>query len=120
MKRDIVRTVLVAMLVLGLAAVASAQGNGGCSNARVAGDWGYTKTGTLFHPVNGPTPFATMGKLTLEADGTLSPHAICSLFSVRSHGAPCRSCRWRSCCCRTGFRSISTKSLIGRARCSCR
>lgn len=72
MKRDFVRTILVAMLVLGLAAVASAQGSRGCSNARVAGDWGYTKTGTLFHPVNGPTPFATMGKLTLEADGTLS------------------------------------------------
>jgi hypothetical protein len=41
-------------------------------DASVAGDWGYTKTGTLFLPTGAAVPFATMGKLTLEADGTLS------------------------------------------------
>ncbi len=58
------------LLVL-LAAAASAQGGPGCSTARVAGDWGYTKTGTLYAP-SGPTPFATMGILTLDRHGNLS------------------------------------------------
>jgi hypothetical protein len=42
-----------------------------CSNAGVAGDWGYTKTGTLFAPT-GATPFATLGILKLGRDGTLA------------------------------------------------
>lgn len=42
-----------------------------CSTVRAAGVWGYTKTGTLFAPT-GATPFATMGILTLEKNGTLS------------------------------------------------
>lgn len=65
-------TVPFTALVLAVAAVAWADGGGGCSNARAAGDWGYTKTGTLFLPTGAAVPFATMGKLTLEADGTLS------------------------------------------------
>lgn len=42
-----------------------------CSTVRAAGVWGYTKTGTLFAPT-GATPFATMGILTLQKDGTLT------------------------------------------------
>jgi hypothetical protein len=65
-------TLLLAALLLCLPTVAAAQGDHWCTNARVAGDWGYTKTGTLYHPANGPIPFATMGKLTLHPDGSLS------------------------------------------------
>ena len=72
MKHQSARTMVFTALVLAVAAVAWADGGPRCSNARVAGDWGYTKTGTLFHPALGAVPFATMGKLTLEADGTLS------------------------------------------------
>jgi len=57
-------------LMLAVAAVGWADG-GRCSNAGAAGDWGYTKTGTLFLPTGAAVPFATMGKLTLAPDGTL-------------------------------------------------
>lgn len=72
MKHHIVRTIAFAILSLGLAAAASAKDHHTCSIANVAGDWGYTKTGTLFHPTAGATPFATMGILTLEKDGNLT------------------------------------------------
>ena len=72
MKHQSARTMVFTALVLAVAAVAWADGGPRCSNARVAGDWGYTKTGTLFLPTGAAVPFATMGTLTLEADGTLS------------------------------------------------
>ena len=72
MKTNIVRTVCFATLLVSLAAVASAQGSPSCSNRLAAGDWGYTKTGTLFLPSGTPVPFATVGKLTLDRHGTLS------------------------------------------------
>jgi hypothetical protein len=81
-KRNIKRMATITVFILlGLATAASPQGGGGmdqgarpgvCSNARVAGDWGYTKTGTLFLPTGAAVPFATTGKLVLEEDGTLS------------------------------------------------
>ena len=72
MKHQSARTMAFTALVLAVAAVAWADGGRRCSDARVAGDWGYTKTGTLFLPTGAAVPFATMGTLTLEADGTLS------------------------------------------------
>ena len=72
MKHQSARTLAFTALVLAVAAVAWADGGRRCSDARVAGDWGYTKTGTLFLPTGAAVPFATMGTLTLEADGTLS------------------------------------------------
>jgi len=72
MKHQSARTMVFTALVLAVAAVAWADGGRRCSDARVAGDWGYTKTGTLFLPTGAAVPFATMGTLTLEADGTLS------------------------------------------------
>lgn len=42
-----------------------------CSTADLAGDWGYTKTGTVFAPT-GAAPFATLGILSLDASGTLT------------------------------------------------
>lgn len=71
-KRNIVRTVFfLATLLLSLAAVASARDDRGCSAARVAGQWGYTITGTLILPT-GPVPFAVVGKLTADAEGNSS------------------------------------------------
>lgn len=72
MKRNIVRTIFpFATLLLSLAAVASAQDEGTCSNAGVAGEWGYTETGTLILPT-GAVPYASVGSYTLDADGNLS------------------------------------------------
>jgi hypothetical protein len=81
MKRGIGWMSMFTVIVLGVAAVAPAQDRGlldrsarprGCSNARVAGNWGYTKTGTLFLPTGAAVPFATMGILSLQANGSLS------------------------------------------------
>jgi hypothetical protein len=72
MKHQSARTMAFTALVLAVAAAGWADGGPRCSNARVAGDWGYTKTGTLFLPTGAAVPFATMGKLVFDADGTLS------------------------------------------------
>lgn len=71
MRHGFVRTLCFVMLLAAVSFAARAQGGPGCSYRRVAGDWGYTKTGTLFLP-SGPTPFATVGTFTLETNGTLS------------------------------------------------
>jgi hypothetical protein len=72
MRHQSARMLTFTVLVLAVAAVGWADGGRRCSNARVAGDWGYTKTGTLFLPTGAAVPFATMGKLVFDADGTLS------------------------------------------------
>jgi squalene-hopene/tetraprenyl-beta-curcumene cyclase len=41
--------------------------------------------------------------------------ARCSRSLAYCAGTACRSCRSRSCCCRSGFRSTSTRFRIGRA-----
>lgn len=71
MKRNIVRTIFFAMLLLSLAVVASAQIEKVCSNAMVAGTWGYTETGTLILPT-GAVPYASVGSYTLDFYGNLS------------------------------------------------
>jgi len=72
MKRNIVWTIFFfAALLLSMAAVASAQDERTCSSARVAGEWGYTETGTIFLPT-GAVPYASVGSYTLDADGNLS------------------------------------------------
>ena len=71
MKPNLVRIACFITFLVTVAAVASAGGPT-CSNAWAAGDWGYTKTGTLFLPSGTPVPFATVGILTLERNGTLS------------------------------------------------
>jgi hypothetical protein len=52
-------------------------GDGNCSNARVAGEWGYTETGTVI-PATGAVPFAAVARYTLDRDGNLSGTAISS------------------------------------------
>ena len=70
MKGRTVLTVLGAALLLDVAAVVSAQDHA-CSASRIAGAWGYTKTGTLILPT-GAVPFASVGRFSLDADGSLS------------------------------------------------
>jgi hypothetical protein len=73
MKRNIVWTIFfLATLFLSLAAVALAgDDDGTCSNARVAGEWGYSETGTFYLPT-GAVPYASVGSYTLDAEGNLS------------------------------------------------
>jgi hypothetical protein len=54
-----------------LTALESAAQASTCTPASVAGNWGYTYTGTLLLP-SGPVPAAAVGKYTLDADGNIS------------------------------------------------
>jgi hypothetical protein len=73
MKRSIARTTLlisVAALCLGVVPVQAAEH---CSNAKAAGQWGFTLTGTLLFPApTGPVPGAAVGRLTVDAAGNIS------------------------------------------------
>jgi hypothetical protein len=72
MTRKIVRSILFsATLLVSLAAVATAQDNGICSTAGLAGEWGYTSTGAFIFPT-GAVPFALVGRLTFDAAGNFS------------------------------------------------
>ena len=69
MRRNIVWTVsFVATFFLSLA-TAAAQG-GKCATGGVAGQWGYTFTGTLLTPA--PVPIASVGIATFDALGNFS------------------------------------------------
>jgi hypothetical protein len=70
-RRRIVRAVFVATLLLSLAAAASAQG-GPCSSGRLAGDWGFTFAGTVIIPSGAAIPFASVGRISFDADGNVS------------------------------------------------
>jgi hypothetical protein len=65
-------------LFLSLAAIASAQDDHTCSAATVAGEWGYSETGTLILPT-GPVPYASLGRYTLDRDGNYSGARTASL-----------------------------------------
>lgn len=69
---------LLVPLWLGLVAVASAQDQSVCSIQRLAGQWGYSATGTIFLQT-GPTPFAIVGKSTLRRDGSSTATQTASL-----------------------------------------
>jgi len=71
MKRNVVRTICFAALMLSIAAVALAEDPGICSYSGVAGEWGYSDAGTLIPPT-GPVPFAIIGRYTLDAEGNFS------------------------------------------------
>ena len=68
MKPTIVRTICFATLFLALAAVASAKGHRACSNASLAGAWGYTETGTVVSPT-GAVPAAAVGRYDFDSSG---------------------------------------------------
>jgi hypothetical protein len=73
MKRRIARTMLViisvATLYLGLLPAAQAADH--CSNAKAAGSWGLTLTGTLILPT-GPVPGAAVARLSVDAAGNIA------------------------------------------------
>ncbi len=77
MKRNIVPTICFAALLLSQVAAAPPKDKKDkhdattCSNASVAGTWGYSETGTLFLPT-GAIPYASVGSYTLDSDGNLS------------------------------------------------
>src|ERR1700730_14220621 len=60
-------------------------GDGACSNAGVAGEWGYTETGTVI-PTTGAVPFAAVARYPLDADGNLSGTATSSSDGTVSNG----------------------------------
>jgi len=73
MKRKIVRTALLmislATFCVGMAPAVQAADH--CSNAKAAGTWGLTLTGTLILPT-GPVPGAAVGRVRIDADGNVS------------------------------------------------
>src|ERR1700686_2235755 len=73
MKHTIVRTTLLmitlATVCAGMAPVAQATEH--CSNAKAAGNWGFTLAGTLILPT-GPVPGAAVGRLSVDKDGNIS------------------------------------------------
>jgi hypothetical protein len=75
MKRIVAQTTFAVLLLmtlhLFLAPPMRAQDDNACSNASVAGKWGYTYTGTVILPTGG-VPVAAVGRFTLDAAGNLS------------------------------------------------
>ena len=73
MKRKIVRATLLmislATFCVGMAPAVQAAEH--CSNAKAAGTWGLTLTGTLILPT-GPVPGAAVGRVRIDADGNVS------------------------------------------------
>jgi hypothetical protein len=61
---------LFVALAISIAPGARAQDEGACSNAAVAGKWGFTTAGTVFLP-SGPAPVVVVGRFTLAAAGNL-------------------------------------------------
>jgi hypothetical protein len=72
MKRNIVHATLgiISFAVL-LASLAPTAHAATCTLANVAGNWGYTYTGTLLLP-SGPIPVAAVGRYTADLDGNIS------------------------------------------------
>ena len=71
MKSNIARTIFFAILLLSLAAAASAGDGHACSAAKLAGAWGFSWTGTLII-ANSPFPAAAVGTSISDADGNIS------------------------------------------------
>ena len=82
MKRNIVRTIFfLAVLLLSVAGVGAAEDDRACSLHSVAGEWGYTFTGTLNYPA-GPVLFAGVGKYTFDAEGNASSTQTSSVGGI--------------------------------------
>jgi len=60
--------VLAAGVILSVAPLARAA----CSDATLAGTWGFTTTGTLIVPNVGPAPVGAVGKITFDGKGNLT------------------------------------------------
>ena len=72
MKRNVARsTLLISVAALCLGVVPAVQAADHCSNAKAAGTWGLTLTGTLILPT-GPVPGAAVARATIDAAGNIS------------------------------------------------
>jgi hypothetical protein len=72
MKRHTISTAFACVAVLALSMAPTAQAESGkCSLGRLAGDWAYTYTGTIFTR-NGPLPLAAVGHFSVDAAGNTS------------------------------------------------
>jgi hypothetical protein len=74
MKRYFVWTVCFVMLLLGVAAVAPSQDRVGrpCPHACLAGEWGYTETGSVVLPTGVLVNAAAVGKYTFDDSGNFT------------------------------------------------
>jgi hypothetical protein len=72
MKRKFAQTtLLISIAALCLSLTPALQAAETCSNAKAAGNWGLTLTGTLLLPT-GPVPGAAVGRVRIDADGNVS------------------------------------------------
>jgi hypothetical protein len=65
----------LATFMLSLAALALAQGQGVCSAAHMAGEYGHTLTGVVYPPNLAPgtaVAFEAVGRVTIDKDGNIS------------------------------------------------
>ena len=68
MQINIARTALIVFVVtFGLSMAAQAAQ---CSNGRIAGDWGFTSTGTVVL-ATGTVPFGAVGRITFDVAGNV-------------------------------------------------
>jgi len=65
------RTITILMFAVGIASLATPAHAQHCTNAKLAGNWAFTLSGTLVLPT-GPVPIAAVGAATLGANGTLA------------------------------------------------
>jgi len=108
--RHLVRAIALITLSLGLSSAASAQNHRACTTKGMAGDWGYTKTGTLYTPA-GATPFATMGILTFDHSGTLTGVNTGSVGGQISNDVLTGSIEMNSDC--TGTMTVEVRDQAG-------
>jgi len=71
MKNNITRLLLVLAATLTLAFTPLQANAAHCSTSSTAGLWAYTYTGTLYDPVNGPLPGASVGHYQQDAAGNV-------------------------------------------------
>jgi hypothetical protein len=75
MKRKIARTtfVIISAVTLCMGLVPAVRAAETCSNAKAAGQWGFTLAGTLIFPApTGPVPGAAVGRISVDAAGNIS------------------------------------------------
>ena len=75
MKHYFAKFLFLATLMLSLATLASAQGQGVCSAAHMAGEYGHNLTGVVYPPNLLPgtaVAFEAIGRDTIDKDGNIS------------------------------------------------
>lgn len=104
MKHSAWRFFSLAVLMLSLAALASAQDKGVCSAAHMVGEYGHTMTGTVYPPNLPPgtaVVFAAVGKGTIDIDGNISGTQYSTLGGTVSQEAIVGTITWGADCTAT-------------------